>query len=102
MKDFVYSNNLIDNYQSAYRKNHRTETTVIDVLDSIITSIDNNNQTTNNNSNYFFSTFQQLYTLDHDILKHRLIEIGKINTVLDWMMSFVSNRMLRVVTSIHF
>ena len=92
LKDFLYSNNLIDNYQSAYRTNHSTETTVIDVLDSIITSLDNNNHT----QLLLLDLSAAFDTLDHDILKHRLIEIGIINTALDWMMSFVSNRTFTV------
>ena len=92
LKDFLYSNNSIDNYQSAYRTNHSTETTVIDVLDSIISSLDNNNHT----QLLLLDLSSAFDTLDHDILKHRLIEIGIINTALDWMMSFVSNRTFTV------
>ena len=85
LKDFLYSNNLIDNYQSAYRKNHSTETNVIYVLDSIITSL-------NNTQLLLLDLSAAFDTLDHDILKHKLIEIGIINTSLDWMMTFLSNR----------
>ena len=92
LKDFLYPNNLIDNYQSAYRTNHSTDTTVIDVLDSIITSLDNNNHT----QLFILDLSAAFDTLDHDILKHRLIEIGIINSALDWMMSFVSNRTFTV------
>ena len=41
-------------------------------------------------------------TLDHLILKQRLIDISLTEKALDWMMSFISNRTFSIKTGNHY
>ena len=73
LTEYISLNNLCEQFQSAYRKNHGTETALLRVHNDILYELDKNME-----SSSFFSTSQLLAfdNIDHDILFTRLDSIG--------------------------
>ena len=94
LNNYLLTNKLIDDYKSAYRVNHSTETTVIHVIDNILRSLDVNKHI----QLLLLDLSAAFDTLDHSILYTRLTEIGLDDIALDWMISFISNRSFSVKT----
>ena len=88
LNNYLLTNKLIDDYQSAYRVNHSTETTVIHVIDNILRYLDVNKPI----QLLLLDLSASFDTLDHSILYNRLTEIGLDEIAPDWMISFISNR----------
>ena len=89
LQQHLYDNGLMDVHQSAYRKDHSTETAVLSVLDSLLTRSDER----------YISVLALLDlsaafdTLDHSILLRRLeISFGLHGIVLHWFKSYVQDR----------
>ena len=86
--NYLENYNLLDYFQSAYRKSFSTETALTHVTDLIHNSLDS-------------SYCVQLLLIDlsntfkmpnHSILINRIIEIGIEGSYLKWMMSFITDR----------
>ena len=81
-------NDLFDNYQSAYRKHHSTETSIISLTDSLHHSLDNNKSLTI----LFIDMTAAFDTIDFTILLSRLSNIVITGTAFNWFTSFITNR----------
>ena len=86
--NYLENNNLLDYFQSAYRKSFSTETALIHVTDLIHNSLD-------------LSYCVQLLLVDlssafdilnHSILIKHIIELGIEGSPLKWLMSFITDR----------
>ena len=83
------NNNLLDPYQSGYRKHHSTETAVLNITNDILSKKDSH-QATALVSIDLSAAFD---LVDHDVLVKRLDNyFGFSATVLDWFKSFLSDR----------
>ena len=75
--------------QSAYCSFHSTKTTLVCILDELLVSIDEGNQV-------FISLLDCSVTFDlvaHPILLHQLNHrLGLSGTVLDWLISYLTDR----------
>ena len=87
---FLENNNLIDSFQSTYRPLHNTQTCITHLLNDIIKSLDSECPT----QLLLLDLPAAFNTLDHTIMKNRLIEIGIHGMALDWIVSYFSNRTL--------
>ena len=83
------SQNLISNYQSAYRLGHSTETAPLKVSNDLLTAMD-----TGKASVFTLLDLSAAFdTVDHDILLHRLEHtFGFQGTPLAWFRSYLSGR----------
>ena len=83
------NNNLLDPFQSGYRKHHSTETAVLNITNDILSKKDSH-QATALVSIDLSAAFD---LVDHDVLVKRLDNyFGFSVTVLDWFKSFLSDR----------
>ena len=94
LNNYLLTNKLIDDYQSAYRVNHSTETTVIHVIDNILRSLDVNKPI----QLLLLDLSAAFDMINHTMLYTRLTEIGMYEIALDWMIYFISNRSFSVKT----
>ena len=89
LRNHLSSNNLLEICQSAYRKDHSTETAVLSVLDGLLVSADEGLVSLV----ALLDLSAAFYTLDHTILLQRLeMTYGVRGTVLDWFASYLSER----------
>ena len=89
---FLKNNNVIDSFQSADQHLHSTETCITHLLNDIIKSLDSECNT----QLLLLDLSTAFDTLDHTIMKNRLIEIGINGIALDWLVSYFSNRTFSV------
>ena len=90
------SNDLIDVFQSAYRKDHSTETAVLSVLDSLLVQNDERKVSLV----ALLDLSAAFDTLDHSVMLQRLeMSFGFRGSVLKWFSSYVSDRFQRVVVN---
>ncbi|KAK7105200.1 hypothetical protein V1264_016609 [Littorina saxatilis] len=82
-------NHLLNTHQSAYRKNHSTETALLKIVNDILLSFDEN-QVSILTLLDLSSAFD---TIDHEILLHRLQHsFGVHDLALSWVRSYLTNR----------
>ena len=82
-------NNLFNTHQSAYRKNHSTESALLSVYNHLLTAADSNKIS----ALLLLDLSAAFDTIDHSILLHRLEHwFGFSDIVLSWFRSFLSNR----------
>ena len=82
-------NNLLETRQSAYRKNHSTETAVLSVMEELLSNIDERLVSLV----ALLDLSAAFDTIDHDILLSRLKHsFGFQGTVLKWFNSYLSDR----------
>ena len=79
---YLENNNLLDPYQSGYRKHHLTETAVLNITNDILSMKDSPSLVSIDLSAAFDS-------VDHDVLVKRL---DNYTIVLDWFKSFLLKR----------
>jgi hypothetical protein len=92
--DFQEKNNLQENFQSAYKKCHSTETALLRVQSDILCALDN----TNICALILLDLSSAFDTVDHQILLNRLqYFIGLNGPALLWARSYLSDRSQRVV-----
>ena len=91
------ANNLLNQFQSAYRPGHSTETALLKIVNDLL-SLDDGNI-------YLLASLDlsaAFDTIDHDILLHRLQhDFGLSGTVLDWLSSYLSGRIQSVSVHSH-
>ena len=80
--------NLLEKYQSAYKKFHGTETALLKVQNDILCTVDN--------KHVVFLVLLDLSaafdTIDHDILLSRLQSKGVKGSAIKWITSYLSCR----------
>ena len=88
LSDHLTENNIYEPFQSAYRKNHGTETALLRVQNDILHAIDNKRGV--------FLVLLDLSaafdTIDHGVLLSRLSSIGVKGSALEWIRSYLSDR----------
>jgi hypothetical protein len=92
--DHITSNNLMDFFQSAYRKYHSTETALLRVKDDIQRELDNSKAV----MLVLLDLSAAFDTIDHNILIKRLNKkCGVRGTALKWIKSYLSERTCQVI-----
>jgi hypothetical protein len=92
------SNSLLDIYQSAYKKNHSTETALLHVTNTLLSKAD----TKNVSLLALLDLSAAFDTLDHHILLSRLqTTFGVTGCALKWFSSYLSSRFQRVAVGPH-
>ena len=88
LAEYISSNNLCEQFQSAYRRNHGTETALLRVQNDILRELDKKHGV--------FLVLLDLSaafdTIDHDVLFTRLESIGVKGLALGWLKSYLCNR----------
>jgi len=92
--DYLQCNNLLPELQSAYRRNHSTETALLCVVSDLLRAIDVGSVTLLG----LLDLSAAFDTVDHDILLRRLdLNFGIGGTALAWVTSFINNRTQEVL-----
>ena len=90
---YLLKYDLLDPYQSAYKKNHSTFTALLKITDDILDSIDDSNITL-----LIFLDFSKAFdTVNHRILIEKLKILGFQNDSCEWINSYLSHRYQKVV-----
>ena len=90
---YLLKYDLLDPYQSAYKKNHSTFTALLKITDDILDSIDDSEITL-----LIFLDFSKAFdTVNHKILIEKLRILGFQNDTCEWVNSYLSNRYQKVV-----
>ena len=91
--DYLDHNNIINNAQFGFRKNHSTHMALLNLYDKISAAA--------NNKHYAMGIFIDLSkafdTLNHEILLSKLYYYGIRGVTLEWFKSYISNRRQYVV-----
>ena len=94
LSDYLQSNSLLPELQSAYRRNHSTETALLCVISDLLMAIDSGLVTLLG----LLDLSAAFDTVDHDILIRRLQStFGISGTPLEWVTSFLGGRTQEVV-----
>jgi len=89
LNEYLSANNLLLRFQSAYRKGHSTETTLLRVWSDMLMAADERTVTL---------LLDMSSVFDHLILLQRLqVVVANGDTALDWIWSFFSGRTQQVV-----
>ena len=92
------ANNLLNQFQSAYRPGHSTETVLLKIVNDLLLSLDDGKISLL----VSLDLSAAFDTIDHDILLHRLQhDFGLSGTVLDWFSSYLSGRIQSVPVHSH-
>ena len=90
---YLQKYSLLDPYQSAYKKNHSTNTALLKITDDILDAIDDSEITL-----LIFLDFSKAFdTVNHKILIEKLKILGFQNDTCDWINSYLCNRYQMVV-----
>ena len=94
ISDHISSNQMHQEFQSAYRKNHSTETALLRMRNDILVNMNKQRVTLL----VFLDLSAAFDTVDHDILLQRLeYKFGIRDQALTWFKSYLSNRSQRIV-----
>ena len=87
--DYVMRNHLDENFQSAYKQRHSTETALVRVNNDILVALDNHQSVIL----LLLDLSAAFDTVDHRILLERLSHrFGMCGLALSWFKSYLSNR----------
>ena len=86
--DFFEKHNLFYNSQYGFRKSHSTELAGLELIENVISSMDNNIVPVG----IFIDLSKAFDTLNHDILLHKLSFYGVSGISLKLFESYLSNR----------
>ena len=86
------TNDLLDEFQSAYRPGHSTETAIIRVQDDILRSIDRGESV----CLVMLDLSAAFDTVDHHLLLQRLSHLGVRSSALEFIRSYLCDRLMRV------
>ena len=93
MSHHLSANNLLNQFQSAYRPRHSTETALLKIVNDLLLSLDDGKISLPASLD-LSAAFDTIY---HNILLHRLQhDFGLSGTVLDWFSSYLSGRIQSV------
>ena len=91
---YLEQSNLLPNFQSAYRRNHSTETAILKVVNDIQRSLDDQKEVVL----VLLDLSSAFDTLDHSILLDRLhSRYGISDIALKWLISYLRDRSQSVV-----
>ena len=91
---YLIKHNFLDPYQSAYRKNHGTQTALLKLSEDILDSIDDSDVTL-----LVLLDFSKAFdTVNHKLLLAKLNILGFENNVCDWIRSYLTGRQQMVKT----
>ena len=90
MINFIDKYNILTKEQYGFRKNMGTDTALANYIDSIIKNLNNNQVTVS----IFMDLSKAFDVLNHDILKCKLEHYGFRNNFLQFIMSFIKDRVL--------
>ena len=94
ISDHISSNQMHQEFQSAYRKNHSTETALLRMRNDILVNMNKQRVTLL----VFLDLSAAFDTVDHDILLRRLeYKFGIRDQALTWFKSYLSNRSQHIV-----
>ncbi|KAK6168440.1 hypothetical protein SNE40_020971 [Patella caerulea] len=94
LKHHFVMNNLDEQFQSAYKKGHSTETALLRVYNDIVTNIDNKQPVVL----VLLDLSAAFDTIDHDVLLNRLqTRFGVDELCLKWIRSYLTDRSQYVV-----
>ena len=94
LKDFAVQSGNLEDYQSAYRQGHSTETALLMVKDDILAAIDNQEVM----SLVLLDLSVAFDTISHSLLLNRLQYRFRFpEIILEWIGSYLSRRMQQVV-----
>lgn len=88
IKEFLYSNELLSKLQSGFRKKHSTITAVTKVINDILVALDRKQFC----ASLFLDLSKAFDTVDHAVLKQRLLCLGLSDCVVSWFMNYLSDR----------
>ena len=89
MSDHLFSNSLLNPFQSTYKPGHNTETTLLEIVNDLLLSVDNGKMSIV----MFLDLSAAFDTIDHNILLSHLEYIfGMHSAALQWFFSYLSNR----------
>ena len=90
MIKFIDKYSILTKEQYGFRKNMGTDTALVNYIDSIINNLNNNKFTVS----VFMDLSKAFDVLNHKILKSKLEHYGFRNNFLQFLMSFVKDRIL--------
>ncbi len=94
INDHMCENNLNEQFQSAYRSRHSTETALLRVKNDIMLELDNNRAVLL----VLLDLSSAFDTVDHSVLYDRMQNTFNISgTVLNWIRSYLTNRTFKVL-----
>lgn len=89
LQEHLLANGLLDTFQSAYKKNHSTETALLHISDLLLSSADNKETSVL----ALLDLSAAFDTIDHSILLSRLSStFGISGSALTWFSSYLSDR----------
>lgn len=88
LKDFLNSNNILCNFQSGFRKGHSTTTATLKVINDISTALDNKQHC----AALFVDLSKAFDSVNHILLKKRLINIGLSKNAVGLIFNYLSDR----------
>ncbi|KAJ8707861.1 hypothetical protein PYW07_011538 [Mythimna separata] len=90
---YLERNGILSDNQYGFRKNRSTEDAVTDIVDFVVTKLDNGNKCTG----IFLDLAKAFDTVSRSILLRKLEGIGIRGIALEWFQSYLSNRTQRVI-----
>jgi hypothetical protein len=81
-------NHLTDPFQSAYKKHHSCETTILSILNDAYTAMDKREVTIM----AFLDMSAAFDTVDHNLLSQKLLSLGIAGEALEWFKVYLSGR----------
>ena len=90
--EFLTDNNIIYKYQSDFRKNHSTDTSLSYLTDKMLTGFDSSLLT----GIILIDLQKALDIINHDILLRKMASLGFSNHSTMWFQSCLSDRSFRV------
>ena len=89
MESFINKNNLLSDSQYGFRRGRSTSMALINLIEEITTSLDNKKSTIG----VFIDLKKAFDTIDHTLLLKKLKHYGIRGITLDWIASYLSDRM---------
>lgn len=87
LKEFLYENNIFSSYQSGFRKKHSTVTAALKVVNDISVALDKQHC-----ASLFLDLSKAFDTVDHSVLKLRLLNSGLSEQAVAWFSNYLNDR----------